>query len=42
MPDIDLDFPDDKREDILHIVSKIWKSNVAQIVFGTRSEASDT
>ena len=37
MPDIDLDFPDDKREDILaYIVSKYGNQNVAQIVtFGT-------
>ena len=37
MPDIDLDFPDDKREDILsYIVSKYGNKNVAQIVtFGT-------
>ena len=39
MPDIDLDFPDDKREDILaYIVSKYGNQNVAQIVtFGTLS-----
>ena len=37
MPDIDLDFPDDNREDILaYIVSKYGNQNVAQIVtFGT-------
>ena len=37
MPDIDLDFPDDKREDVLaYIVSKYGNQNVAQIVtFGT-------
>ena len=37
LPDIDLDFPDDKREDILaYIVSKYGNQNVAQIVtFGT-------
>ena len=37
MPDIDLDFPDDKREDILaYIVSKYGNQNVAQIMtFGT-------
>ena len=37
MPDIDLDFPDDKREDILaYIVSKYGNQNIAQIVtFGT-------
>ena len=37
MPDIDLDFPDDKREDILaYIVSKYGNQNLAQIVtFGT-------